>query len=396
MVSRRGFLAGSAIAGSSAAVGIATGATASQVFGETELKTAKTSHEFFGPHQMGIELPIQSVTNFVTLDLKSTTDLAAMKRWMLLITDDIQRLAKGEPVLADPNPELSIGAAGFSAYVGFGYSLFEKLNLQNELPSGFIELPSFKMDKFQEEFVGGDVLIHVAADDPIVLSHATRSLIRDSMPFATLRSMQAGFAHSPGMVSEGVTHRNLMGQIDGTANPKLNTSDFDDVVWIQDGPQWIQGGTLLVYRRIEMNLDTWDQLGAPAKEEVIGRKLSNGAPLTGEKESDIPDLDARHANGLKVIPEFAHIRRAAPDAPGERIFRRPFSYELPATQAGSANVGLIWTAYQRDIEKQFLPIQRRLEQLDLLNNWTTPIGSAVFAIPRGVAPGEVIGQGLFF
>ncbi len=396
MVSRRGFLAGSAIAGSSAAVGIATGATASQVFGETELKTAKTSHEFFGPHQMGIELPIQSVTNFVTLDLKSTTDLAAMKRWMLLLTDDIQRLAKGEPVLADPNPELSIGAAGFSAYVGFGYSLFEKLNLQNELPSGFIELPSFKMDKFQEEFVGGDVLIHVAADDPIVLSHATRSLIRDSMPFATLRSMQAGFAHSPGMVSEGVTHRNLMGQIDGTANPKLNTSDFDDVVWIQDGPQWIQGGTLLVYRRIEMNLDTWDQLGAPAKEEVIGRKLSNGAPLTGEKESDIPDLDARHANGLKVIPEFAHIRRAAPDAPGERIFRRPFSYELPATQAGSANVGLIWTAYQRDIEKQFLPIQRRLEQLDLLNNWTTPIGSAVFAIPRGVAPGEVIGQGLFF
>ncbi len=396
MVSRRGFLAGSAIAGSSAAVGLATGATASQVFGETELKTAKTSHEFFGPHQMGIELPIQSVTNFVTLDLKSTTDLAAMKRWMLLLTDDIQRLAKGEPVLADPNPELSIGAAGFSAYVGFGYSLFEKLNLQNELPSGFIELPSFKMDKFQEEFVGGDVLIHVAADDPIVLSHATRSLIRDSMPFATLRSMQAGFAHSPGMVSEGVTHRNLMGQIDGTANPKLNTSDFDDVVWIQDGPQWIQGGTLLVYRRIEMNLDTWDQLGAPAKEEVIGRKLSNGAPLTGEKESDIPDLDARHANGLKVIPEFAHIRRAAPDAPGERIFRRPFSYELPATQAGSANVGLIWTAYQRDIEKQFLPIQRRLEQLDLLNNWTTPIGSAVFAIPRGVAPGEVIGQGLFF
>lgn len=396
MVSRRGFLAGSAIAGSSAAVGLATGATASQVFGETELKTAKTSHEFYGPHQMGIELPIQSVTNFVTLDLKSTTDLAAMKRWMLLLTDDIQRLAKGEPVLADPNPELSIGAAGFSAYVGFGYSLFEKLNLQNELPSGFIELPSFKMDKFQEEFVGGDVLIHVAADDPIVLSHATRSLIRDSMPFATLRSMQAGFAHSPGMVSEGVTHRNLMGQIDGTANPKLNTSDFDDVVWIQDGPQWIQGGTLLVYRRIEMNLDTWDQLGAPAKEEVIGRKLSNGAPLTGEKESDIPDLDARHANGLKVIPEFAHIRRAAPDAPGERIFRRPFSYELPATQAGSANVGLIWTAYQRDIEKQFLPIQRRLEQLDLLNNWTTPIGSAVFAIPRGVAPGEVIGQGLFF
>lgn len=396
MVSRRGFLAGSAIAGTSAAVGVATGAVANQLLAATETKTAKTSHPFFGQHQMGIELQIQAVTNFVTFEIKPTTDIAAMQRWMLLLTDDIQRLAKGEPVLADPNPELAIGAAGFSAYVGFGYSLFAKLGLEAQLPKGFSELPSFKMDKLQSEYTGGDLLIHTAADDPVVLSHATRSLIRDSMPFATLKSMQSGFGHSPGMVPSGVTHRNLMGQIDGTANPKLNTEDFNQVVWIEDGPDWIQGGTLLVYRRIEMNLDTWDQLGAPAKEEVIGRKLSNGAPLTGDKESDVPDLNARHPNGLKVIPDFAHIRRAAPDAPEERIFRRPFSYELPASETGSANVGLIWTAYQRNIEKQFLPIQRRLEQLDLLNNWTTPIGSGVFAIPGGVADGESIGQGLFF
>lgn len=376
-------------------MGVAAGAAASNLVAANSLPTKSISHEFFGEHQNGIELPIQAVTNFLVFEIKPTTDKAAMLRWMSLITDDISRLSRGEPVLADPNPELVIGSAGLSAYVGFGYKLFGKLGLSSQLPEGFIDLPSFKIDKLQAEFTGGDLLIHVSAEDPIVLSHASRSLIRDSMPFAKLKNMQSGFAHTPGMVSQGVTHRNLMGQVDGTANPKIGSNDFDEVVWITEGPAWIRGGTLMVFRRIEMQLETWDQLGVPAKEEVIGRRLSNGAPLTGSQESDIPDLDARHPNGLKVIPDFAHIRRAAPDAPVERIFRRPFSYELPSNESGRSNVGLLWAAYQRNVQKQFLPIQLRLEELDLLNKWTTPIGSAVFAIPGGVSEGEVIGQALF-
>lgn len=360
-----------------------------------ETFAAERSVSFFGPHQMGIELQMQAVTNMVALDINSEVDGSAMLRWMRLITDDIARLSSGEPVLADPAPQLMIGPARFSAYVGFGRSLFQKLSLDDQLPVGMIDLPSFKVDQLQDEFSGGDVLIHVAADDPIVLEHGTRALVRDSMPFASVRWVQSGFAHTPGMVPGGVTHRNLMGQVDGTANPKLGSEDFDQVVWIDSGPDWIQGGTLLVLRRIAMQLDTWDQLGVPAKEEVIGRKLSNGAPLTGENENDPPDLSARHPNGLRVIPDFAHIRRAAPVSPEQRIFRRPFSYSNGYSSSGSLDVGLLWTAYQRDISKQFLPIQQRLDELDLLNEWTVPIGSAVFAIPAGVAEGGVIGEALF-
>lgn len=344
---------------------------------------------------MGIETDLQAVTTFVVLDIKETTDRAAMLRWMSLLTDDIYRLSSGEPVLADPAPELAIGAARFSAYVGFGLSLFAKLGLESQMPAGFGPLPSFKVDQLQDGFSGGDVLIHIAADDPVVLSHGTRGLIRDSLPFATLRHTQSGFAHTPGMVPSGLTHRNLMGQVDGTANPKLGSDDFDQVVWIEDGPDWIRGGTQLVFRRIAMQLNTWDQLGTPAKEEVVGRKLSNGAPLTGVNETDTPDLSARHPNGLLVIPDFAHIRRAAPQNVSDRMFRRPFSYEGQPAEDGTPDVGLLWTAYQRDMSKQFVPVQRRLDELDLLNQWTTPIGSAEFAIAGGVARGEVIAQALF-
>ena len=378
MVSRRGFLAGGAAAAASGAVGIAAGAAGASLAAEADLETFAASRqaEFYGLHQSGIELDIQAVTNMVAFDIKESVTKADMLRWMRLLTDDIARLTAGEPVLADPAPELAIGAARFTAYVGFGPSLFSKLGLEAQMPEGFAELPAFGVDQLQERYSAGDVLIHIAADDPVVLAHGTRGLVRDSMPFASVRWVQPGFAHSPGMIPAGLTHRNLMGQVDGTANPELGSSDFDSVVWINDGPEWIKGGTLLVFRRIAMQLDTWDQLGTPSKEEVIGRKLSNGAPLTGERETDVPDLGARHPNGLLVIPEFAHIRRAAPQESGERIFRRPFSYDNGMNERGSMDVGLLWTAYQRDISKQYLPIQRRLEQLDLLNQWTVPIGSS--------------------
>ena len=397
MVSRRGFLAGGAAAAASGAVGIAAGAAGASLVAEADLETFAASRqaEFFGPHQSGIELDIQAVTNMVAFDIKESVNKADMLRWMRLLTDDIARLTAGEPVLADPAPELAIGAARFTAYVGFGPSLFSKLGLEAQMPEGFADLPAFGVDQLQERYSAGDVLIHIAADDPVVLAHGTRGLVRDSMPFASVRWVQPGFAHSPGMIPAGLTHRNLMGQVDGTANPELGSSDFDSVVWINDGPEWIKGGTLLVFRRIAMQLDTWDQLGTPSKEEVIGRKLSNGAPLTGERETDVPDLGARHPNGLLVIPEFAHIRRAAPQESGERIFRRPFSYDNGMNERGSMDVGLLWTAYQRDISKQYLPIQRRLEQLDLLNQWTVPIGSAVFAVPGGVQGSELLAEALF-
>jgi len=397
LVSRRGFLAGGAAAAASGAIGIAAGAAGASLAAEGDLETFAASRqaEFYGAHQSGIELDIQAVTNMVAFDIKESMTKADMLRWMRLLTDDIARLTAGEPVLADPAPELAIGAARFTAYVGFGPSLFSKLGLEAQMPEGFADLPAFGVDQLEDRYSGGDVLIHIAADDPVVLAHGTRGLVRDSMPFASVRWVQPGFAHSPGMIPAGLTHRNLMGQVDGTANPELGSSDFDSVVWINEGPEWIKGGTLLVFRRIAMQLDTWDQLGTPSKEEVIGRKLSNGAPLTGERETDVPDLGARHPNGLLVIPEFAHIRRAAPQESGERIFRRPFSYDNGMNARGSMDVGLLWTAYQRDISKQYLPIQRRLEQLDLLNQWTVPIGSAVFAIPGGVQGSELLAEALF-
>ena len=130
------------------------------------------------------------------------------------------------------------------------------------------------------------------------------------------------------------------------------------------------------------------------KEESIGRRLSDGAPLTGGSEFSAPDYEAVDENGFLVIPPTAHMRRAHAQAPQERILRRPYNYDDGITKDGSADAGLIFVAFMADPTAQFVPIQERLAQADVLNVWTTPIGSALFAVPGGVQDGQYIGQAL--
>ena len=66
-----------------------------------------------------------------------------------------------------------------------------------------------------------------------------------------------------------------------------------------------------------------------------------------------------------------------------------------ATIGPAIAVGLIFAAYQADVDRQFVPVQARLAESDHLNLWTVPVGSAVFAIPPGCTEGGFVGDALF-
>ena len=149
----------------------------------------------------------------------------------------------------------------------------------------------------------------------------------------------------------------------------------------------------------------------PAREDAIGRKLSNGAPLTGNDEFDDPDFDKLDNLGFEVIAPYAHIRRAhgteLEKKPWERILRRGYNYDEPVFNAsGFSEHGRSAAAFRMRADFRGLPgrpggavlclFRKRLEQLDMLNTWTVPVGSAVFAIPAGVREeGGYIGESLF-
>lgn len=393
---RRQFLLGGAVAGvgAAAAIGIdlaltpspdaAAPAAASVPLNGTEIVP------FHGVHQAGVDTDAQAHGTFVALDLHADVDRDDLRRLLRVLSDDAERLTQGRPALADSEPELAAAPARLTVTFAFGPGLVSRA--QGAAPSWLRPLPAFGIDRLRDEFSHGDLLLQIAGDDPLTVAHATRMLLKDARSFAEVRWTQQGFRRAYGTVAPGTTMRNLFGQVDGTANPQPGTGHFDEVVWSDAG--WMAGGTGMVIRRIHMDLDKWDRLDRPGREDSVGRTLSNGAPLTGAAEHDEPDFDAKTPVGFPVIPEFSHLRRSRPDDTRQRIFRRGYNYDERPDGGQVSDSGLIFVSFQADVDAQFVPIQRRLDELDLLNEWTTPIGSAVFAVPPGCRPGGYIGETL--
>ncbi|MDH6195455.1 dye decolorizing peroxidase [Mycobacterium frederiksbergense] len=344
---------------------------------------------FYGPHQAGISTAPQSHALFVAFDVKAgggrderETVAAILRLW----TADAARLTRGVPALADTEPELATRPARLTVTVGLGVGLFDRIGLARSRPASARDLPVFGVDRLQDRWSGGDLLLQICADDPIAVAHANRVLSKNVRSMTVPRWRQAGFRNARGADTSGATMRNLMGQVDGTAN--LAPADFDDLIWMSDDVHpGLAGGTLLVIRRIAMNLDTWDELDRQSKELTVGRTLDSGAPLTGRRETDQPDFAQLH-NGIPVIPQNSHIALAHHRGTRERFLRRPYNYDDPPEPGQTSNTGLIFATYQRDIDEQFLPVQRRLAEFDALNLWTTAIGSAVFVVPGGVPTPE--------
>ncbi|MFZ5849143.1 MAG: Dyp-type peroxidase [Actinomycetota bacterium] len=346
----------------------------------------------YGVHQAGITTPTQRFTELVALDLLPDTDAEALGRLMRLWTGDVVALMAGRAAPGDTAPELAVPNADLTVTVGWGPGVFGLDGLTDARPPGLHEIPPMKHDRLEERWSGGDLLLVVAAHDGTSVAHAVRRLVADAGPFARLRWRQSGFWNGFGKDGSPATGRNLFGQVDGSANPAPGTKVFDETVWAKE-PGWFAGGTTLVLRRIAMDLDLWDTVTRAEQEASIGRRLADGAPLTGGEEGDDLDLTATEG-GRPVIAMRAHARLSHPTMNnGFRIFRKGLNYTHDDGRGGVES-GLLFLSHQADIARQFTPMQQRLDMADLLNEWTTAVGSAVFAILPGFTDGGWLGDTL--
>ena len=397
-VSRRRLLTGGAlVAGGALAAGTTVAALDRSAPAPTPVPVARYGADvepFHGERQAGVATLAQAYASFVAFTLRPGTDRAALARMLRLLSDDAARLTRGEPALADTEAELALLPARLTVTFGFGPGLYTAAGLDDRRPESVAALPAFPIDRLEKAWSGGDLLLQICADDAMTVAHAQRVLVKDARPFATVRWVQQGFRRGRGITDPTQTQHNLFGQLDGTANPAAGTPAFDTAVWVPDGEPWLRDSSTLVLRRIRMDLEGWDLLGRAERELVVGRRLDTGAPLTGSAEHDEPDFAAKHPNGLTVIPDFAHMTRARVGEDNQKILRRTYNYDHAPDADGTADSGLIFASYQADVNRQFLPIQQRLAEADLLNEWTVPIGSAVFAIPPGCEPGDWIGRQL--
>ncbi len=186
--------------------------------------------------------------------------------------------------------------------------------------------------------------IQACADDPQVAVHAVRNLARIGFGTVALRWSQLGFGRTSSTSTTQTTPRNLFGLKDGTMNVKAEeTAALEDYVWVQpdDDPNgtWLEGGSYLVARRINMTLEVWDRQSLGDQEAFIGRTKDEGAPLSGGKEFDQPDFEMQGRDG-PVMPLDCHVRVVHPDHNGGmRMLRRGYNFVDGNNELGHMDAG---------------------------------------------------------
>jgi deferrochelatase/peroxidase EfeB len=362
---------------------------------------------FYGPHQAGIDTAAQDRLHFAAFDLLSE-DPAELRELMRAWTVAAAEASAGEMVgnvndvqLAPPEDTgetVGLLPSRLTVTFGFGPGLFEKpgLGLAAKRPAALRPLPPLPADELKPTEVGGDICVQACSDDPQVAFHAVRNLARIGRGTVAMRWSQLGFGRTASTSRSQDTPRNLMGLKDGTANIRAeDTEAMDEFVWVgSEGPAWMRGGSYLVARRIRMLLEVWDRTSLQEQERTIGRHKYSGAPLGGSDEFEPLPLDEQR-NGHPVIPPNAHVRLAsARENGGARILRRGYSFTDGVDESlGELEAGLFFISFQRDPE-QFVAIQRRLGSMDALNEYIKHVGSALFAVPPGAAPGGYVGEAL--
>ncbi|MFF8843549.1 iron uptake transporter deferrochelatase/peroxidase subunit [Streptomyces sp. NPDC015127] len=401
-ISRRRLLGTAGAAGATGLVlGAAGGAAAYAASADAPTpltSVGATGVAFHGTHQAGITDPQQAHGHLVAFDLAPGAGrgqaAALMRRWSALAADLMAGRAAGE---GDTGVALDAGPSSLTVTFGFGRTFFDRTSLVAERPAELDPLPAFSSDRLDPKRSDGDLWVQIGADDALVAFHALRAIQKTAGEAARVRWQMNGFNRSPGATAQPMTARNLMGQVDGTGNPKPSEPDFGRRVFVPSATKhaWMAGGSYAVVRRIRMLLDDWEKLPLRKQEQVIGRRKSDGAPLTGGTETTELALDETGPDGKLVIPGNAHARISAPEQNGgAAMLRRPFSFHDGIGADGTPDAGLLFICWQADPLRGFVPVQRKLDRGDALSPFIRHEASGLFAVPGGPAEGEYVGQRL--
>ncbi|WP_223623122.1 Dyp-type peroxidase [Microbacterium sp. EST19A] len=326
-----------------------------------------------GEHQAGISRPAAVQPHLILGVHDVDGDPASV---LARIGESIVRLTSGEhPALA------GIAPGDLSMTVGVGPRLMRQVDADGP---GTEPLPAFPREDVDERHRGGDLVIQVCASDPLVPALALAGVI-DDVPELVERWRQCG-TRGPSVEVHG-THsapRNVLGFVDGIAAP-LTDDELAESVWIRH--RATAGASILVVRRMEIDLAAFRRLPVAGQEGVIGRERASSAPLSGGEIGDDVDLQAKSPDGSYMIPVDAHVRRAHPRPAGVPLMlRRSYSMDDP--------LGLLFVSYQAEL-RTFTQTMERMSESDALLDFTRTTATGTFLALPGFDAQHPLGSTIF-
>ncbi|WP_313389001.1 iron uptake transporter deferrochelatase/peroxidase subunit, partial [Rhodospirillum rubrum] len=367
---------------------------------------------YLGVHQAGIVTPRPAngmVASFAVL--ADTPD--ALETLFKTLTARIAFLTVGGAVpQLDPKlPPADSGLLGpvirpdaLTITLSVGASLFdERPWLAPHKPRHLSRMTRFPNDALDADLCHGDLSIQICANTQDTTIHALRDLIKATSRQLVLRWKQEGTVPviAPRPDDRPESARNFLGFRDGSANPDSSDAPtMDRVVWVgrQDGePAWAVGGSYQAVRLIRNFVERWDRTPFGEQERIFGRTKITGAPLDKPDghETDGPDY-AADRDGRKT-PLDSHIRLAnARDAAAQEnlILRRPFNYSNGVTKSGQLDQGLLFIAYQANLDRGFIAVQNKLNN-EPLEEYIKPIGGGYFyTLPGIIEASDYVGSTL--
>ncbi|SDI76345.1 deferrochelatase/peroxidase EfeB [Frankineae bacterium MT45] len=400
---RRQFLRGAAVALGGAAAGGMVGrevlAPEPAVAAETSTTptpapTGDRSIAFHGANQAGILTERQAQASFVSFDV-TARDRGELVELMKTLTARARFLtAGGTPpnlgISAPPSDSGLLGPTvtpgGLTTTVALGSGIFgDRFGLAQQKPTRLRPMDVFVNDNLDPARSHGDLLLQLCADEQDTVLHALRDITRHTRGLMQPRWRQDGFVAPPRPSGTG---RNLLGFKDGTANPQVtDEAEMRRLIWVQPGgsePSWTAGGSYQVVRLIRMLTEFWDRVTISEQERMIGRRRDSGAPLSGNVETDVPDYSDDPLGA--TIPLDAHIRVANPHTAAtdsSRLLRRGYNYDSGIDSNGNLDMGLIFSCFQQDLDRQFVTVQKRLADEPLVD-YISPVGGGYFFALPGV------------
>lgn len=302
-----------------------------------------------------VDAPLTCAATFLVLTVNDIPDALKTVRSALSSVSDLSK-----------NVAIRDLTAAFACTVGIGATIWDSLVPSLPRPA---ELHAFPADRFKGEkhaapSTPGDVIFHIRSERRDLNFEFERQLLDMLGDAVSVADVTVGFRY--------FDVRDLLGFVDGTANPVGDDVQEATLVTAQDDAV-AEGGSYLVVQKYLHDLKGWRKLKIEEQESIIGRtKLDN------------EELDDAADDAQKAHKQLATVE----DEEGNEhdILRDNMPFGNPA----AAEFGTYFIGYSRKL----WVVEKMLERMfigdppgmhDRILDFSTPVTGTTFFVPAASA-----------